>query len=85
MPIIPTVPMSRAPEPTESLPCPYPWRFRIGSLVYIVGRPLHDTFTVVGGELWLGWPHLKVYDRDGLTWRVPQIHCSSKPITYRKG
>ncbi len=26
------------------------------------------------------WAH-----RDGRPWLVPQIHCSSKPITYRKG
>lgn len=83
MPVIPSIPMTRAPEPTD-IPA-YPWRFRLGELVYVVGHPLHDSFTVVGGELWFGWPHYKLYDRDGHTWRVPQLHCSSKPITYRKG
>jgi len=83
MPIIPTVPMSRAHVPTDI--ASYPWRFRVGSLVYIVGRPLEDTFTVVGGELVKGCPHYHVSDDRGRTWRIPQLHCSSKPVTYRKG
>lgn len=84
MPIIPSVPMTLAPAPVDSHQV-YPWRFRIGSLVYVKGHPLEDTFTVIGGELWLGFPHLHLYDRDGRTWRIPQLHCSSKPITFRKG
>lgn len=84
MPIIPSVPMSLAPTPVDTHQV-YPWRFRIGSLVYVKGHPTDDTFTVIGGELWLGFPHLHLYDRDGRTWRVPQLHCSSKPITFRKG
>ena len=86
MPVIPTIPMTQAPEPTETAPCPYPWRFRIGELVHVLGRALQDTYTVVGGELWMGFPHYKLYDhRTGTTWRVPQIHCSTKPLTYKKG
>jgi len=85
MPLIPSVPLALAAEPTDTSPCPYPWRFPLGAAVYVKGHPLHDTFTVVGGELWLGFPHYHLYDRDGRTLRVPQIHCSSKPITYRKG
>lgn len=76
--------MSLAPAPDEQGRV-YPWRFRIGDLVYIKGHPLDETYTVTGGELWLGFPHLKLYHRDGSMWRVPQIHCSSKPITFRKG
>ena len=38
---------------------------------------------VIGGELWMGWPHLHVLDSDGKKVRVPQIHCSSKPIVLR--
>lgn len=85
MPLIPSVPMVLAPEPGEAFPPPYPWRFRLGATVYVKGHPLHDTFSVVGGELWMGFPHLHLFDKDGRTLRVPQIHCSSKPITYRKG
>jgi hypothetical protein len=84
MPIIPSVPMSLAATPADTHQV-YPWRFRIGSLVYVVGRPLDATYTVIGGELWMGFPHLHLHGRDGTTWRVAQLHCSSKPITYRKG
>lgn len=84
MPIIPSVPMTLAQKPADTHQV-YPWRFRIGSLVYVKGHPTDDTFTVIGGELWLGFPHLHLYDRDGKTWRIPQLHCSSKPITFRKG
>lgn len=84
MPIIPSVPMTLAATPAETNQV-YPWRFRIGSAVYVKGHPLDERFTVLGGELWMGFPHLHLYDCDGRTWRVPQIHCSSKPITFRKG
>lgn len=76
--------MALAPEPVENNRV-YPWRFRLGDLAYVKGHPLDATFTVIGGELYFGFPHLKLFDREGYTWRVPQIHCSSKPITYRKG
>lgn len=63
----------------------YPWRFRLGDHVYIRGRGLSETFVVVAGELWLSCPHLTVVDADGRAWRVAQIECSAKPITFRKG
>lgn len=86
MPVIPTIPMTRAAAPTDTTPCPFPWRFRIGEAVHVLGHPLHDTFTITGGELWVGWPHYHLYDhRTGVTLRVPQIHCSTKPLSYRKG
>lgn len=71
------------PEQTERLI--HPWRFRLGDTVYARGRSIDDTFVVIGGELWLSCPHLKLLDRDGLCWRIAQIECSSKPITFRKG
>jgi hypothetical protein len=71
------------PEPGEKRA--YPWRFRVNDRVYLLSHPFEQTFTVIGGELWMGFPHLKVLDLDGKCWRVPQIHASSKPITFRKG
>jgi hypothetical protein len=62
-----------------------PWRFRLGDNIYVRGRGFDETFKVVGGELWLGFPHLTLVDPAGRTWRVAQIECSSRPITYRKG
>jgi hypothetical protein len=50
-----------------------------------LGHPELATFKVTGGELWLGWPHLHAVDDTGKAWRLPQIHCSSKPIVFRKG
>lgn len=82
MPVIPTVPVLLSPEPGTELS--YPWRFRLGDRLYILGRPLTSTYKVVGGELWLGFPHVHVATEDGKTLRVPQLHCSSKPITFRK-
>lgn len=83
MPIIPSVPMSVAPAPTHHKP--YPWRFSLDEYVHVLGQPPQFTFRVTGGELWIGWPHLHLQDAAGTTWRVPQIHCSTKPITFRKG
>jgi hypothetical protein len=39
-------------------------------------RPLK----VVGGELWMGCPHLHLIDHQGQVWRVPQLHTSSKAL-----
>lgn len=72
-----------APAPSEQRN--YPWRFRLGDSVHVAGHPLDATFTVTGGELWLGFPHLQLLDEAGKLWRIPQLHCSSKPINYRKG
>lgn len=63
----------------------HPWRFRLGDVVYVRGRALDSTYKIVGGELWMGCPHLTLLDLDGKAWRVAQIECSSKPITFRKG
>jgi hypothetical protein len=81
MPTIPTKPVPLAPEPGDLRT--YPWRFQLGETAYVKGWPLDSTFTVVGGELWLGFPHLQLVDPAGKLWRIPQLHCSSKPITYR--
>lgn len=62
-----------------------PWRFHLGNTVFIRNRPTDARFVVVGGELWVGFPHLKVRDEQGKTWLVSQLECSSKPISYRKG
>lgn len=71
------------PEANERLT--YPWRFHLGDLVYVRGRAMDATYRVIGGELWLGCPHLNVLDLNGQAWRVAQIECSSRPITFRKG
>jgi hypothetical protein len=62
-----------------------PWRFRLGDVVYVRGRSQDSTFKIIGGELWMGCPHLTVLDLDGKAWRVAQIECSSKPISFQKG
>ena len=74
-PVIPTSPRHKAAAPEERLV--YPWRFRLGDVIYALG---HSTsFTVVGGELWMGCPHVLAADILGRTWRLPQLHCSSRP------
>jgi hypothetical protein len=65
--------------PTPDAKPIHPWRFALGQTVYALGWPSTENFTIVGGELWLGFPHLHVLDRDGKTWRLPQLHCASKP------
>jgi len=75
---MPTIPSRRtplAPEPTATRT--HPWRFTLGDTIYALGHPA--SFTVVGGELWLGCPHLHAVDIDGRTWRLPQLHCASRP------
>ena len=83
MPVIPSIPMVLASTPTDTRP--FPWRFSLGDEVYVLGHPRDSTYKVVGGELWMGFPHLHTFGPDGKTWRFPQIHCSSRPIEYRKG
>lgn len=63
----------------------FPWRFSLGDFVYVWKRPSTETVEVIGGELWCNFPHLLVRDAAGDTWRIPQLHCSSKTITFRKG
>lgn len=74
-PVIPTKPVRKAPGPENAYV--YPWRFRLGDVVYALGHS--NSFTVVGGELWMGCPHLLAADILGRTWRLPQLHCSSRP------
>lgn len=74
--------MTTPPEAKDRLT--HPWRFRIGDIVYVRRRKVDDTFKVIAGELWLGWPHLIVVDIINRTWRVAQIECSSRPIVFRK-
>jgi len=64
-------------EPGELLQ--HPWCFTIGQEVYVAGRPQYK-YKVLGGELWVGFPHLHLLDESGQTWRIPQLHVSSKPI-----
>lgn len=59
----------------------YPWRFSLGDNIYLLRRTQDTTFEVIGGELHLRCPHLHVRDVLGATWRVPQLHASSKPIS----
>jgi hypothetical protein len=82
MPPLPPPNARLAPSPAESQRS-FPWRFRIGDPVYVNGQFPDASFIVTGGELWVGFPHLYVLDSDGKAWRVPQLHCSSKPITAR--
>ncbi len=76
-PVIPSRPRAMAPEPANRLV--YPWRFRLGDAVYALGHS--SSFTVVGGELWMSCPHLHAVGIDGRTWRLPQLHCATKPIS----
>ena len=71
-----------APLPSEVLV--YPWRFCLGDYVYIRGWPSESTYQVIGGELWCNFPHLHVSDGNNGMWRIPQLHCSSKTISYKK-
>lgn len=77
MPTIPSRAVALAAEPGPTLA--YPWRFTLGQHIYALGHI--NSVQVVGGELWLGFPHLHCADWSGKTWRIPQIHCSAKPIT----
>lgn len=62
-----------------------PWRFKVGDWVYIYRQSQDVTFQVIGGELWRGFPHYLVRDTvTDDTWRVPQLHLSSKPIAFCK-
>lgn len=66
------------PEPGERRL--FPWRFTIDQDVYVFDQPYTQSVRVVGGELYMGWPHLFVEDVLGHTWRIPQIHVMSKPL-----
>lgn len=57
----------------------HPWCFTVGQEVYVAGRAQYK-YKVLGGELWVGFPHLHLLDESGQTWRIPQLHVSSKPI-----
>lgn len=73
-PIIPSA--STRPAPTPGTRAAYPWRFTQGDYVY--ARNHYSPLKVFGGELWLGFPHYHLLDSAGKTWRIPQLHCSSK-------
>lgn len=66
-----------APEPQGD--AVYPWRWKLGQQVYALGRS--EPLKVIGGELWVGCPHLHLLDGEGKVWRVPQLHTSSKAIS----
>ena len=57
----------------------FPWRWKLGDRVYALGHS--DSLRVLGGELWIGCPHLHLIDGEGMVWRVPQLHTSSKAIS----
>lgn len=61
----------------------HPWRFTLGQMVYLTGRPPTFTFEVVGGFLHNGFPHLLLNDAVGNRLQVPQLCAISKPIPTR--
>lgn len=65
-----------APEPQGDTV--YPWRWKLGQQVHALGHG--EALKVLGGELWMGCPHLHLLDSDGRVWRVPQLHTSSRAI-----
>lgn len=79
-PIIPSAstPLAAAPGPHAV----YPWRFRRGDYVHARGH--YTPLLVCGGELWTGFPHYHLLDSAGKTWRIPQLHCSSKAPGAKK-
>lgn len=78
-PVIHSGPLSPAPGAMQT----HPWRFTLGQPVYITKRATTRTFEVIGGFLRSGFPHLYVRDSTGRILRVPQLHCSSRPIVTR--
>lgn len=83
MPFIPTIRMRLAPSPVKG-DKPYPWQFELGQAVYVKDHPYETVFAVLGGELWMGFPHYVLLDNAGKTWRVAQIQCSSKSLEPKK-
>lgn len=79
-PILPTATTPRAATPSER--SVFPWRFRQGDYLYALSHAY--PLLVVGGELWLGFPHYHLLDYAGKTWRIPQLHCSSKASGVKK-
>lgn len=69
--------MTTAREPGSTRA--FPWRFTLGQNVYTTHQLTERPLKIIGGELWLGFPHLHLLDENGHQWRVPQLHCSSKP------
>lgn len=75
-----------APTPRTATPGDkptYPWKYHIGQNIYVRGWPLTESVQIIGGELWLGCPHYLALDGDGRTWRLPQLHVSSKSLSDR--
>lgn len=71
-------PTAASPEPGDKPQ--YPWRFILGQDVYALQHPVKDAFKVIGGELFMGFPHLFLLSPAGETWRIPQLHVSSQTI-----
>ena len=56
-------------------------RYNVGQQVYILGRPQTAAYEVVAhADTAGGWPHYIVQNVWGEQYRVPRIHCSTKPI-----
>lgn len=71
-----------APEPGQR-PV-FPWRFYMGQEVYLSTQITTEPLKVVGGEIWMNFPHLHVLDAAGAVWRVPQLQVMSKPLSLRQ-
>lgn len=70
--------------PTPGTIRDWPWEFCLGQEVYLHNWVGEAPFKVVGGELWMNWPHLHLLAPDGTTWRIPQIHVLTRPRTLRE-
>lgn len=73
---------AKAPSPSETQ-LVYPWRFKVGEYVYVIGEistlyGFDSTYMITGGELYYGCPHLYVIDKETRIWRIPQIHALRK-------
>lgn len=56
----------------------FPWSYCLGEEVYVCTWLRDETFKVIGGELWMDWPHYHLLAPDGTVWRIPQIHVLSR-------
>ncbi len=59
----------------------FPWRFSPGDRIYFIGQIADTPYKVIARKIYNGFPHLILRDLRGHAWRVPQLHCSSKPIS----
>lgn len=72
-------PARRALAPEPAAKPSYPWRYTLDSDLFALGH--RGPLRVVGGELVRGLPHYHLADVTGATWRIPQLHCSSKRLS----